>query len=258
MGHLYSGHVNGESATVFTALADPHRRLLLDRLRERDGQSLSELQGLLPMTRFGVMKHLKVLENAGLVVTRRAGREKFHYLNPVPIQEVYDRWVSQFARPWSRTLAGIKQLAEGNAMSERPAHIYQAFIAAPAAKVWEALTNGEMTQQYYFGSRLNTTLVPGSRYTYDGADGNPMIEGEIIEAAPPAKLVMTFVALFQGGGEPTRVTWEVEDQGGLSKLTLTHEGMEPGSEGTLGIQEGWARIISGMKTLLETGKAFPS
>ena len=87
MSHLYSGHVNGESATVFTALADPHRRLLLDRLRERDGQSLSELQGLLPMTRFGVMKHLKVLENAGLVVTRRAGREKFHYLNPVPIQE---------------------------------------------------------------------------------------------------------------------------------------------------------------------------
>lgn len=94
---------------VFRALADPARRRLLDRLFERDGQTLKELEAHLPrMTRFGVMKHLRVLADANLVVSRRVGREKYHYLNPVPIQGIYDRWVSKFARPWTRTLVDLK------------------------------------------------------------------------------------------------------------------------------------------------------
>src|SRR5207244_955715 len=93
---------------VFKALADPTRRSLLDELFARDGQSLSELEGRLPMSRFGVSKHLKVLEQAGLVVARRRGREKLHFLNPVPIRLVHDRWVSKYREPWAAALSGLK------------------------------------------------------------------------------------------------------------------------------------------------------
>jgi DNA-binding transcriptional ArsR family regulator len=94
---------------VFKALADPTRRRLLDELFEEDGQTLSALEQRLPMTRFGVAKHLKVLEEAGLVTTRRRGREKLHFLNPVPIREVHDRWVSKYAEPWASALTGLKR-----------------------------------------------------------------------------------------------------------------------------------------------------
>ena len=94
---------------VFKALADPTRRQLLDELFERDGQTLTELEARLPMTRFGVMKHLKVLEEAGLVVTRRRGREKLHFLNPVPIRQIHDRWVSKYAEPWASALTDLKR-----------------------------------------------------------------------------------------------------------------------------------------------------
>jgi DNA-binding transcriptional ArsR family regulator len=97
---------------VFKALADPTRRELLDELFEADGQTLSALEERLPMTRFGVMKHLKVLEEAGLVVTRRRGREKLHFLNPVPIRLIHDRWVSKYAEPWVSGLSGLKQSLE--------------------------------------------------------------------------------------------------------------------------------------------------
>ena len=94
---------------VFKALADPTRRRLLDELFEEDGQTLSALEQRLPMSRFGVAKHLKVLEGAGLVATRKRGREKLHFLNPVPIREVHDRWVSKYAEPWAAALMGLKK-----------------------------------------------------------------------------------------------------------------------------------------------------
>jgi DNA-binding transcriptional ArsR family regulator len=93
---------------VFKALADPTRRALLDRLFERDGQTLGELEEGVSMTRFGVMKHLKVLEEAGLLTTQRRGREKLHFLNPVPIRLVYERWVSKYAEPWASALSELK------------------------------------------------------------------------------------------------------------------------------------------------------
>src|SRR5271155_1309245 len=101
---------------VFRALADPTRRSLLDELFRQDGQSLSALQERLPMTRFGVMKHLKMLEEAGLVVTKKRGREKLHFLNPVPIRLVHDRWVSKYAEPWAATLTGLKTSIEEDTM----------------------------------------------------------------------------------------------------------------------------------------------
>ncbi|MGZ3548796.1 MAG: ArsR/SmtB family transcription factor [Vulcanimicrobiaceae bacterium] len=97
---------------VFKALADPSRRHLLDLLFQRDGQTLSELCSELDMTRFGAMKHLRVLEKAGLVITRRRGREKLHFLNPVPIQLIYDRWVSKYASRWTRALTDLKKKLE--------------------------------------------------------------------------------------------------------------------------------------------------
>jgi DNA-binding transcriptional ArsR family regulator len=97
---------------VFRALGDPTRRQLLDRLYEGDGINLNELAGELPMTRFGVMKHLRVLEEANLVITRRRGREKLHFLNPVPIRLIHDRWVSKYAEPWVSALTGLKRELE--------------------------------------------------------------------------------------------------------------------------------------------------
>jgi DNA-binding transcriptional ArsR family regulator len=99
---------------VFKALADATRRLLLDRLFKKDGQTLTELDRGLSMTRFGTMKHLRILENAGLVATRKIGRFKRHYLNPVPIQRIHDRWVSKYALPWASALSGLKTHMEGN------------------------------------------------------------------------------------------------------------------------------------------------
>ena len=104
---------------VFKALADPTRRQLLDQLFERDGQTLGALEGRLPMSRFGVMKHLKVLEEAGLVTTRRRGREKLHYLNPVPIRLVHDRWVSKYAEPWASALSELKRDIESENEEEQ-------------------------------------------------------------------------------------------------------------------------------------------
>lgn len=97
---------------VFRALADPTRRSLLDELFKNDGQTLSALERRLPMTRFGVMKHLKVLEKSGLVVTRRRGREKLHFLNPVPIRLIHDRWVNKYAARWAATLSDLKRKLE--------------------------------------------------------------------------------------------------------------------------------------------------
>ena len=243
-----------EMDPVFKALADPHRRHLLDQLFVRDGQSLTELQETLPLTRFGCMKHLRVLEEAGLVTSRKIGRERKHYLNPVPIQRAYDRWVEKYARPWTRMLSDLKGSLEEPPMTGTPAHIYEIYIRSTPDRVWNALIDPEMTAQYYFGSRVESDFQPNSTYVYRGADGLPMLDGTILESDPPRRLVMTFRPLFaQGEAAPlTRVTWQIDEDNGQSKVTLIHEGLGDMGEQGLGIRDGWTRIISGLKTLLET------
>src|SRR6266536_674004 len=130
---------------VFRALADPTRRSLLDELFERDGQTLSELEQRLPMTRFGVMKHLRVLEEANLVTTRRRGREKLHFLNPVPIRLVHDRWVSKYAEPWAAALSGLKTRLE-NGMEK----VFEIYIKTTPERLWEAITDSDLRRQYSF------------------------------------------------------------------------------------------------------------
>src|SRR5213596_3181883 len=141
---------------VFKALADPTRRSLLDELFEEDGQTLSALEGRLPMTRFGVMKHLKVLEEAGLVVTRKRGREKLHFLNAVPIRLVHDRWVSKYAEPWAATLSGLKHRLEDKTMEK----VFEIYIKTTPERLWEAITDGEMRSKYNFGAGVESDWTP--------------------------------------------------------------------------------------------------
>ncbi len=248
---------------IFKALADASRRRLLDVLFERDGQTLSELQAhLTTMTRFGVMKHLQVLEDAGLVATRKVGREKFHHLNPVPIQQVYDRWVSKYSQPWSQALTGLKFTLENQTMSAANMHVYHIFIRSTPERIWQALTDGNMTEQYYFGTRVESTWKPGAPYQYisaaDGAvpNGAPMLKGDVLEADPPRKLVTTFSPLWMGENPgSSKVTFEIEPRGDACRLTLTHEDLGTGHLAA-GVIDGWATVFSSMKTLLETGEAL--
>ena len=245
-----------ELEPAFRALADPHRRTLLDRLREKDGQTLGELEAALPqMTRFGVMKHLRVLEDAHLVSTRRDGRRKLHFLNPVPIRLVSDRWISRYAEPLVDAMADIKHTVERQTMAEAPAprHVYEVYIAATPERVWRALTESEFTKQYYYGNTVESDWKPGSPMVYRNPDGTESIECEVIEADPPRRLVHTF--FFPGTEEsPSRCTWSIEPRGDATLLTLTHDEFDGETATYRSVAHGWVPVLSGLKTLLETGK----
>jgi uncharacterized protein YndB with AHSA1/START domain/DNA-binding transcriptional ArsR family regulator len=244
---------------VFKALADRNRRLLLDLLHQQDGRTLTELAGHLDhMTRFGVAKHLGILEEAGLITTRKVGREKHHYLNPVPIQQVYERWVSKYAQPWAKTMTALKSTLEEQTMSDIPAHVYHIFIQTTPEKLWQALTDGTITPQYYFGTEVKSTWESDADYSYHYADGgDAMVKGTIVEIDPPRKLVQTFIPAWYDKADadnPSTVIWEIEPMGDACRLTLTHLNLDPATAPAEGIKQGWSQILSGLKTLLETGK----
>jgi uncharacterized protein YndB with AHSA1/START domain/DNA-binding transcriptional ArsR family regulator len=238
---------------VFKALSDPTRRRLLDALRDRGGQTLTELEQGLGMTRFGVMKHLRVLEAASLVVTRRGGRFKYHYLNPAPIQEVADRWIAPYQKPFTRFALDLKTRLE-RPMAERPDFVLETYIRTTPEKLWEAITTPEMTAQYYYGGRVQADLRVGGRFYYLDPNGEMNLDGEIVEIVPERRLVTTFKALWaEPGAETTRVSYEIEQLGDVCKLTLTHYDFE---KAKAGVEAGWPRIIAGLKTLLETGRSL--
>lgn len=243
-----------ELEPAFRALGDPHRRTLLDRLHEKDGQTLGELEAALPqMTRFGVMKHLRVLEDAHLVTTRRDGRRKLHFLNPIPIRLIADRWISRYAAPLVGQMADVKHHLEATTPMSAPKHVYEVYIAATPERVWQALTDSEFTKQYYYDNTVESDWKPGSPLVYRNPDGTTAIECEIVEADPPRKLVHTF--FFPGTDEsPSRCTWSIEPRGAASLLTLTHDEFDGETSTFKSVAHGWVPILSGMKTLLETGK----
>ncbi len=250
--------------TVFRALADPNRRRLLDLLFERDGRALSELESELPMTRFGVMKHLRVLEEAGLITRRKVGRERLHYLNPVPIQLISDRWINKYSAMRASALADLKTTLEGgNGMTtdSKPKLVYQIIIKAPQERVWEAITKTEFTSRYYYGSTLETDLTVGSPFTYHMPNGAPIVEGEVMASEPPNRLVHTYHSLWPPMNEdaPTKVTWELASMSeGVTKVTVVHEDFQGETATYQGLQSGgWTWILSNMKTLLETGEPMP-
>ena len=237
---------------VFRALADPTRRSLLDELFDQDGQTLSALEGRLAMTRFGVMKHLRVLEEAHLVTTKRRGREKLHFLNAVPIRLVHDRWVSKYAEPWAAGLSELKQTIEEEVMEK----VFEIYIKTTPERLWEAITDSEMRQKYNFGVGVSTDWTPGSRYkaVHPMAPG-ALLEGENLEVDPPHRLVQSFTALWSEDVKregTSRVTWEIEAVGDSCRLTVTHDQLREGANEEL--YGGWPMILSGLKTLLETGE----
>ncbi len=240
---------------VFRALADPTRRSLLDELFKEDGQTLSALEARLPMTRFGVMKHLRVLEAAGLVATRRRGREKLHFLNAVPIRLVHDRWVSKYAEPWAATLSALKRRLE-----ETMEKLFEIYIKTTPERLWQAITDPEMRQKYSFGVGVHSDWRSGS--LYEGKAGPATIgpsmtifEGENLEVDPPRRLVQSFRALWSDEVKSegtSRVTWEIEQIRDSCRLTVVHDQLRDGANAEL--YGGWPMILSGLKTLLETGE----
>ncbi len=253
-----------EDKAVFRALADASRRQLLDLLFERDGRTLTDLESGLPMTRFGVMKHLRILQEAGLVTTRKVGRERLHYLNPIPIQLISDRWMNKYAVARASALADLKTALEGwNSMNTytKPRLVYQIIINAPQQRVWEAITTPEFTSRYYYGSALKTDLAVGSPFTYHMPSGAPVVEGTVVVSDPPNRLVHTYHSLWPPMHEdaPTRVTWELAAlPGGVTKVTVIHDDFAGETATYAGLQSGgWAWILSNLKTLLETGEPMP-
>jgi len=237
---------------IFKALADPTRRQLLDALRDRAGLTLTELEAGLGMTRFGVMKHLRLLEAAGLVVTRRDGRFKHHYLNAGPIQEVADRWIAPYQKPFARFALDLKNKLESSGpMADKPDFVIETYIRTTPKELWDAIVNPDRTALYYYGSRVQPDLRVGGRFHYLNPKGEVNLDGEVLDIVPERKLVTTFKATWAPDGEVTRVMYEIEQLGEACKLTVTHYDYE---KSKAGVDEGWPMIIAGLKTMLETGK----
>ena len=235
---------------VFKALSDPTRRALLDELFLCDGQTLVALEAHFEMTRIGVAKHLRLLEDAGLIVSKRRGREKLHYLNPIPIRLVHDRWVSKYTEPWTAGLIELKHDLEHNMEK-----VFEIYIRTTPQRLWEAITDPEIRAKYNFGASHITDWKVGSDYKMTSPRGGLLGEGEILEVDPPHKLVQTMRALWGDDVKAegtSRVTWEIEAVGDSCRLVITHDQLREGANGQL--FGGWPMILSGLKTWLETGQ----
>ncbi|MFB4296153.1 ArsR/SmtB family transcription factor [Actinomadura sp. NTSP31] len=248
---------------AFKALADPTRRLLLDRLREQNGQTLRELCDRLDMARQSATQHLDVLVRAELVTVVRRGRERLHYLNPAPIHEIEERWISEFDKPRLQTLSAIKNRAEEYAMTDTsssvPNYVYVTYIHASAEQVWQALTDADLTARYW-GHANVSDWQPGSPWEHRRADGSGVVDvvGRVLETDPPKRLVVTFEDApdAEGTREPSVVTFLVEPHQDIVRLTVTHENL-PNEEMLNGISSGWPAVVANLKSLLETGEVLP-
>lgn len=239
---------------IFKALNDPARRAILDALRDRDGQTLGELEARFPMSRFGVMKHLRVLEDAGLITTRKRGRFKDHYLNALPLQEVIDRWIEPLiAKPAARAVLDLKARLEGNPMDQttltKPDYVMSTFIRCSRDALWEALRSPEAVPHYHFIAARSESDGTTMRHFF--ADGRPMLTSTLIEAEPKSRMVTTFEPKWMPDAQPSRVVYLIEEEDGHCKLTIEHYDLKQGAEG---VGDGWARWTSGLKTWLETGQ----
>jgi uncharacterized protein YndB with AHSA1/START domain/DNA-binding transcriptional ArsR family regulator len=256
---------------VFRALADPSRRRLLDGLNRRNGQTLRELCADMDMARQSVSKHLAVLEAAQLVTVVWRGREKLHYLNPAPINEISERWINQYDRDRVRALSDLKRALEEHHM-DKPSFVYTTFIRSTPERVWHALTDPAFTERYW-GVAFDSDWKPGSSMTvlqWGLTIADP--DQVVLESEPYRRLAYTWHTftpewqeeaaervgfskefLARVAAEPrSKVAFEIDDLGSFVKLTVIHDGFEPGSEVFETISQGWPHILSNLKTLLET------
>jgi uncharacterized protein YndB with AHSA1/START domain/DNA-binding transcriptional ArsR family regulator len=253
---------------VFKALADSGRRSLLDRLNARNGQTLRELCAVLAMARQSVSKHLDVLERANLVTTQWRGREKLHFLNPAPINAIADRWMTRYDRARADALAELKHVLEQHPMPSD--FVYTTYIKTTPEQLWAALTDPAFTRRYW-GVGLVSDWKAGSTVTWELPQGVTIADGQqvVLDSDPPRRLSYTWHTLTpefftaypdtrdimeKAAAEPrSKVAFDIEPMGELVKLTVTHDGFEPGSVILPGISQGWPAILAGLKTLLETG-----
>jgi uncharacterized protein YndB with AHSA1/START domain/DNA-binding transcriptional ArsR family regulator len=243
---------------AFKALADPTRRCLLDALHVRHGQTLGELCGRVDMARQSTTQHLAVLEAANLLTTVWRGREKLHYLNPVPISEIEERWIDKFERPRLRALGAVKRTAEETDMTDRPNFVYVIYIESTTEKVWDALTDADLTAEYWGHSNVSDWRV-GSRWEHRRTDGSDLADvvGTVLESDPPRRLVSTWALPGEERAEDTsRVTFEIEPHGEIVRLTVTHENL-PNDVQREKAAAGWAAVLSNLKSLIETGHTLP-
>jgi DNA-binding transcriptional ArsR family regulator/uncharacterized protein YndB with AHSA1/START domain len=232
---------------VFKALADPTRRFLLDALREQGGQTLGELCERVDMTRQSATKHLSVLESANLISTVRRGREKLHYLNPVPLHEMQERWIDRFERPRLRALGDIKRRAE-DAVSDRPTYVYTTNIESTPERVWEALTDPDLTARFW-GHRNESGWQVGDSWRHVRTDGSGIADGggTVLEADPPRRL--------RASWDSSVLTFEIEAYEDIVKLTLTHSDLA-GEQELRDISLGWPAVLANLKTFLESGRVM--
>lgn len=274
-----------DADAVFRALGDPARRRLLDRLNERNGLTLTELCADMGMTRQSVSKHLDVLETAGLVTTFRRGREKNHYLDAAPINDIADRWIRTYDRARAAALSDLKTALEANSMdtTKDTTFVYTTYIHATPEKVWQGLTDPAFTKQYWRhpkagGVEMRTDWKKGSTYDVTYEQSGLVVshrEQVILESDPYRRLSYTWhtftpewaaahgideTLASQWAAEPrSKVAFDIEDAGdGVVKLTVVHDGFDPGSAVLQGVSGGWPAVISALKTLLETGSSLPA
>ncbi len=256
---------------VFKALADPSRRHLLDRLNARNGQSLRELSEGLDMARQSVSKHLAILEAANLVTTIRQGREKLHYLNAAPINEIAERWINRYDQERVRALSDLKRALEETPM-DRPEFVYTTYIRTTPERLWQALTEPSFTRRWWQTS-FETDWNVGSPMIWDN---NGIIsedpEQVVLESEPYRRLAYTWQTftpelVSRLGGEHyaklsgerrSRVAFDIEPVREMVKLTVIHDDFEPGSAAVTMVSNGWPVFISNLKTLLETGEPLMS
>jgi uncharacterized protein YndB with AHSA1/START domain/DNA-binding transcriptional ArsR family regulator len=257
-GNYLHNRLVGDEDLVFKALADPTRRALLDKLRERNGQTLGELCDGVDMARQSATQHLDVLEAANLISTLRRGREKLHYLNPVPLWTIQERWIEKFERSRLRTLSAIKRRAEEDSMAQRPTYVYVTYIESTPERVWEALTDAELTGQYWGHSNISDWRV-GSHWEHRRIDGSGIadVNGAVLESDPPRRLSMTFDAPGNTPPQgPSKVTFEIEPYHEIIRLTVTHENLAD-DEAVEAVSAGWPAVCANLKSLLETGHVLP-
>lgn len=240
---------------IFKALNDPARRALLDSLRTKDGQSLTDLEAQLEMTRFGVMKHLRVLEDAHLIVTRKVGRFKYHYLNALPLQELVDRWVAPFLQPQAQALSALKTKLELETRMGKPDFMMQTFIRCTQDALWDALTKGDQMAAYHvYCNKVRGDAVVGGNIDFIRPDDTTMLRQVTKQLDPKSRIEMTFEPHFMGPGAPSSsMVYLIEAQGDACKLTIEHYDIAPGQEG---FGEGWAHLAASLKSYLETGVAM--
>ncbi|MEL6586032.1 MAG: metalloregulator ArsR/SmtB family transcription factor, partial [Pseudomonadota bacterium] len=237
--------------SVFKALADASRRDLLDALRREDGQTLSQLEAGLAMSRFGVAKHLKVLEDAGLVTRVKRGRFTHHYLNGVPLAEALSRWIEPYkSGPAIKGVLDLKARLEATAMDQtKPDYVLRTYIRCTQDALWDALTQADAAALYH--PFTPNAVRDENALIYKRPDGSDMLICREQKLDPKTRIESTFEPKWQPGIPISRFVWILAPQDDVCQLTLEHYDIPLGGEG---YADGWERLVAGLKTYLETGQ----